>query len=177
MTTTMTRHVRFGASEAVLLAALACAAGCERAPPTLDLADGTMELAVTDPALLAESRTLIAAMFDAETAPCADLLDMDAATLAATSAAQAGSAAQAFTLDDDALCEQETHVFGRVEEPGRYSYLLLGSTRPCGATFADADDDLTAASGSIVAIGCRERDVALGETVHLRITMFPAGLR
>jgi len=172
-----TKSARSPALPCALFASVVLSVACDRAPPVFDLVDGTMELGVTDPALLAESRTLIAAMFDAETAPCADLLDMDAATLAATSAAQAGSAAQAFTLDDDALCEQETHVFGRVEEPGRYSYLLLGSTRPCGAHFADADDDLTAAAGSIVAVGCRERDVALGETVHLRITMFPAGLR
>jgi hypothetical protein len=102
---------------------------------------------------------------------------MDVSTWAATSAAQAGAAAQAFTLENDAQCETDNHVFGRVDEPKRYSYLMLGSTLPCGESFADADDDIAAAAGSVVAIGCRERDIQAGETVQLRITLFPAGMR
>lgn len=156
--------------------ALSLASACTPSSVTLDLVDGALELAATEPALLDESRTLIAAMFDAQTAACADLLEMDIATLAATSAAQAG-AAQAFTLEDDAQCEADSHVFGRVDEPKRYSYLMLGSTLPCGETFADADDDIAAAAGSVIAIGCRERDIEAGETVQLRITLFPAGMR
>jgi hypothetical protein len=175
-----TRTARARSTTTKLVALCACAAhalACGSPLVTLDLVDGTLELAATEPALLDESRTLVAAMFDSSTAPCDLLLDMDVTTLAATSAAQAGAAAQAFTLENDAQCETETHVFGRVDEPKRYSYLMLGSTLPCGENFANVDDDIAASQGSVIAIGCRERDIAAGETVQLRITLFPAGLR
>lgn len=164
----------------VLLLATVVVASCAPSSPRIDIADGTLELAVTDPALVDAIATYIAIMIPQtgdEPLTCEDYLEMSIDELVQARSLSTGSAAQAFTVGGDDACVDELYVFGNVDSPGSYSYLLLGSTQPCDAYFGAAQDDVAAAEGSVIAIGCRDREIAAGESVNLKITLFPSGLR
>lgn len=158
--------------------------GCQRAPITLDLGDGQATLALTDPALADSIQTYLVAKLVATptVATCADLVDLRIAEIhrVVTERQPFTGAVAAFRLD-----RRTGYGFGKVEPPGTWSFLMLGSTKelyvdvgvaPEG-TIDSREPLLPQVEGSVNAIGCRELNVMTDGRYDLNVTLFPAGLR
>lgn len=166
---------------AVLASALA-APGCTPTAPTLDLEQGELRLAMTEPDLVTAISTWIAAVYyvDDEGPGCTELIDMTPAELELARQRQPTTAAAApFTLTDD----RNAVDFGRVEPAGVRALVMLGSTLPLGdQTVADGELDpaaqiLPQLTGSVVGIGCRELQIDPDRRFSADVVLFPAGLR
>jgi hypothetical protein len=161
---------------------VAATVGCTPTAPTLDLDNGQLRLAMTEPDLVTAINTWVAAIYhvDDDGPGCHDLIDMVPSELERERQRQPSSAAAAaFTLADD----RSGIDFGRVEPAGARALVMLGSTRELGdQTVGDGELDpsqqiLPQLTGSIVAIGCRELQIESDRRFAADVVLFPAGLR
>lgn len=152
--------------------------GCNERTSSVDFGEtATAELALTDPALMNEVRTLVAATFFVPAGQgCVELLELSGAELDAVSEAQEPIAGAMAIPALDAEGEAGRHGFGGIYAPGEYAFMLLGSTRPF-AEYPERGRPLEEAAGTIVAMGCRQASVLNDERQDLKITLFPAGVR
>ncbi len=163
-------------------ATLIALGGCTPTAPTLDLEQGQLRLAMTEPDLVTAINTWIAAVYYVDEAGpgCPELIDMVPAELELERERQPSTAAAApFTLSED----RDAVDFGRIEPAGVRALVMLGSTRVLGdQTVAAGELDpaaqiLPQLTGSVVAIGCRELDIEPDRRFSADVVLFPAGLR
>lgn len=158
--------------------------GCERPEYTLDLGDAQATLALTDATLAESIQTFLVAKLVAtpSVATCADLVDLRVGEIhrLVTERQPITGAVAAFRLD-----RRTGYGFGKVEPPGVWSFLMLGSTKelyvgvdvaPEG-TIDPREPILPQVEGTVNAIGCRQLDVEDDGRYDLNVTLFPAGLR
>ena len=170
------------ASRLLFFAAAVGLSACTPTAPTLDLEQGQLRLAMTEPDLVTAINTWVAAVYyvDEDGPGCAELLDMVPSELERERQRQPTTAAAApFTLSDD----RNAVDFGRVEPAGLRALVMLGSTRELGdQTVAESELDpaaqiLPQLGGSVIAIGCRELEIEADRRFSADVVLFPAGLR
>ncbi len=166
--------------------------GCQAAPAdevVLDFERGQLRLAATNPTLVTEAGSYLAAMFFVPAgAGCTQLFDMTPEemgqlrfdlTLPAVSLASS-QAWPAHPVEG----ESDSHTFGKIEAWGEYAFVVMASRLRKGGgvdAFADVENDpggeLRLADGTVFAMGCTQETVEAGKRLDLKLTLYPAGIR
>lgn len=147
-----------------------------QAPAPVSLGQtGQLRFALSDPALLDATQSYVAAMYESAEldADCASLLNALPDELESPGLVSA----QVFPAQTNG--EDNTHAFARIENAGRYSFLLLGTRMapPFGQDDPRRLRPLSSATQQVIAAGCQEVEVEPGQQIDLDIVLFPVGLR